>query len=225
MNINDYHLGIEAFYGSIKTLDTCVLKALSLVNNDWWAATYAELAERRLRCLNSYFPMVQDGYLHLGGDTPAIHIDDTCISTNAFLKIGKLLRELMNRKPYSKHPSYECLYHNEIFIENALNESDADMRFFNTLYFILGCATSNENPVELRNQILCNVCMAYLLLQYMLANAAFDHSKRILKNRNMKQAISEKLSCLRQYLRHRYLPADFKQQILQLIVNMQAIGF
>jgi len=201
-----------------------VLKVLALLNNDWWAATCDELLDRRLQCLNAYFPMIKNGYLQSSKADDDVHIENTCISPNAFLRIGKLLKTLATRKPHARHPSYACLFDNDIFQEFE-NDPDADIRFFNTLYFILGCASCESTETDTRKQIQCNVCLAYILLHYMFINANCKHSRRILRNTSMRQAISEKLACLQRHVRRRYVPPEFKQRIIDLIAKMHSIGF
>lgn len=226
MNINECQLGIEAFYDCISGLDTDVLCKLSLTNTDWWTATYEELARRRLESMHTYFPMIQDGYLHSEKENgTSVHIDDTCIHPNAMLRIGKLLHAVKTRKPHAKHPSYDCIFQGDTFHqETDLDDPSANRRFFHTLYFLLGCAAC-EDPNPSRNQVLCNVCMMCLMLQYIYNNARYRHSQPILKNVNMRSIIREKVQALQKYLSRRYLPNTVKQRIRKIISDMHSIGF
>jgi hypothetical protein len=226
MNINEVHLGIEAFRDSVPMMETKVLTTLSLLNFEWWKATNDELINRRFECLQEYFPMVQDGFVQMNSGKK-IHIDNTCISFNSLLHFGKLLRVVANRTPYSKHPSYDCLHENDLFDCNIENDPDADMLFVNTMCFILGCVNPMiDVPASHQKQhIMCNVCMAYVILRYMFMNTKFQYSKRIFKNSFFRITISEKLKQLRNYTKKNYLPIEFKQHIEKLVCNMHSIGF
>ncbi len=225
MDINEVHLCIEAFYDSIPLLETSVLKSLSLLNNEWWAATHDELNNRRISRLQDYFPNVKNGCVVMKS-TGDLHIDDTCICCNAFLRIGRLFKLLTNRLPYSKHPSYDCLYADDLFDCNIDNDPNAEIKFINTMFFVFACGNSREDPALLtKQQILCNVCIAFTVLRYIFLATEFQYSNRVFKINSIRFAIGEKIRQLNEYTKKHYLPKAFKEQIVTLMHDLRSIGF
>jgi hypothetical protein len=225
MNIIDQHVGIEAFFDTICSLDTCVLASLSLVNNDWWFATQDELHNRRLILLRQYFPFLSDGWYCT--DFRNIHIDDTFISTNALLKIGKLLQDVSRRKPHTRHPSYDCLFDGTLFEYNvANNKEDSIRRSYNTLFFLIGCAIGfgnappSENP---RNFYLRNVCIMLVILQYCSENFTRSHSKHLFTNESFLDSISVKMRDIQRYMEYAYLPIALRSRIENIVVDLRRI--
>jgi hypothetical protein len=226
MNIYDVHLGAEAFNSVIPLMETDVLKTLSMLNNDWWTATIDELTNRRLACLHEYFPnMDENGYIKFDF-RDNIHIEDTYISPNAFLRVGKLLHILANRAPYSTHPSYDCLYADDLFYTRDENDLFDDWRFINTMYFVIyACVNERQIPASRRRQQnLCNVCIIYMILRYILLNVGNRYAK-IFNTREFNQRIKEKIEQLSFYLKKNYLPVNFKAQIEKLIRDMNSVKF
>lgn len=212
MNIVEQHIGVEAWATTIKSLDTSSLLTLSLVNNDWWMASWDELHRRRIQSLTKYFPYLEDGWYRT--TFRRIHIDDTLIFPNALFKIGRLIKDVSERQPCAKHPSYDCIFDTNIFYESyGSNDDDALWKTYNTFYFIIGFSQGQD--MDFRNMNLRNVCIIVLLLQYCLI--AKSQSVKFMSYISFREMIALKIAEIECYIKNRYLPPSFKSKIKNVV--------
>ena len=211
MNIVGQHIGVEAWTTTIRSLETSSLLTLSLVSNDWWMATWDELYFRRLQSLTKYFPYLENGWYRT--TFIDIHIDHTFIFPNALFKIGRLIQDLSDRQPFTKHPSYDCIFDTEMFAFYGSNKRDLAQKSYNTMYFIVGLSLGFDK--DLRNIGLRNVCITVLFLQYCLL--AKSYSVKLMSIKSFCASIASKVAELETYMKKRYLPPSFKTKIDDII--------